>query len=301
MRLEQLYYFVKVADTHSFSSASNDLFLSQQALSTSIKKLEEEFHAKFFYRTSRGVSLSDDGQYFYDVARQMLALFEQLQVHFAEKSIPLQDNLRIGVVPKTKDHFFPKIISYFLKEYPQFHFKYHSLSQTQIISDLQEGKLDVGVVTYIELEKKIIGTIPEEFQFIPFYSTDCSLVTSCNSPISHFQQISMSTIVKHPLIIYGTEEDYTHNPFYHLIMNFTDHPDLLLADSYALQDQLVESNLGNAFYTRYRSLPSKDISKIIITNNIMVHVGFLIPKNAPENHLLDLLIKKTKYFATQVD
>ena len=42
MRIEQFYYFVKIADLHSFSAASNELFVSQQALSTSIKNLEED-------------------------------------------------------------------------------------------------------------------------------------------------------------------------------------------------------------------------------------------------------------------
>lgn len=54
MRLEQFYYFVKIADLHSFSAASADLFVSQQALSTSIKNLEEDFQTELFIRTPKG-------------------------------------------------------------------------------------------------------------------------------------------------------------------------------------------------------------------------------------------------------
>ena len=44
MRLEQLDYFVKIADKQSLSHAGDELFISQQALSTSIKNLENEFN-----------------------------------------------------------------------------------------------------------------------------------------------------------------------------------------------------------------------------------------------------------------
>ncbi len=74
MRLEQLTYFVKTANTGSFSAASMELFISQQALSTSIKNLEKEFQAQLLIRTPKGVVLSNDGKYFYEIATQILAL-----------------------------------------------------------------------------------------------------------------------------------------------------------------------------------------------------------------------------------
>ena len=57
-------YFIKVADKQSLSYAAEELFISQQALSTSIKNLETEFKTKLFIRTPRGMSLSEDGNIF---------------------------------------------------------------------------------------------------------------------------------------------------------------------------------------------------------------------------------------------
>ena len=82
MRFEQLYYFIKIADLHSFSAASNYLFVSQQALSTSIKNLENKFQTTLLTRTPRGVVLTEEGKYFYNIARKMLLLYEDLYNHF---------------------------------------------------------------------------------------------------------------------------------------------------------------------------------------------------------------------------
>lgn len=115
MRLEQLAYFVKIADTHSLTAASTELFISQQALSTSIKNLESEFHTQFFVRTPRGMALSNDGKYFYETAVQILDLSKKLYSHFSPDDMPSPGSLRIALNKKNKNHFFPKIISWFIK------------------------------------------------------------------------------------------------------------------------------------------------------------------------------------------
>lgn len=114
MRLEQFYYFVKIADLHSFSAASADLFVSQQALSTSIKNLEEDFQTELFIRTPRGVVLSAEGKYFYDHAREILKLYEEVYNHFLRQPTD-SDSFNVALNPNVKTFYFSKIISYFLK------------------------------------------------------------------------------------------------------------------------------------------------------------------------------------------
>ena len=96
MRLEQLEYFIKVADKQSLSYAAEELFISQQALSTSIKNLETEFKTKLFIRTPRGMSLSEDGKYFYEKAVKILALSHELYEHFVSDERPEAGNLIVA-------------------------------------------------------------------------------------------------------------------------------------------------------------------------------------------------------------
>ena len=62
MRIEQLLYLSEIAKTHSISIAANNLFVSQPAISTAIKKLEEELDVTLFSRSKNGVFLTPIGE-----------------------------------------------------------------------------------------------------------------------------------------------------------------------------------------------------------------------------------------------
>lgn len=62
MELRQLRYFVEIADQGSFTRAAETLSIAQPALTTQIQKLEAEFNAQLFLRTTRGIVLTDVGR-----------------------------------------------------------------------------------------------------------------------------------------------------------------------------------------------------------------------------------------------
>lgn len=66
MDIRQLNYFVQVADCGSYSKAAQKLFISQAALSKTIKNMEEEMGFAFFYTHQRKQLLTEAGQAFYD-------------------------------------------------------------------------------------------------------------------------------------------------------------------------------------------------------------------------------------------
>ena len=64
MTFEQFKYILEIAKTGSINQASNNLFLSQAALSTSIKNLEEELGQAIFVRNNRGIQTTPFGRDF---------------------------------------------------------------------------------------------------------------------------------------------------------------------------------------------------------------------------------------------
>ena len=62
MELRQLRYFVEIADQGSFTKAAETLAIAQPALTTQVQKLEAEFNAQLFVRTTRGVTLTEVGR-----------------------------------------------------------------------------------------------------------------------------------------------------------------------------------------------------------------------------------------------
>lgn len=290
MRIEQFYYFVKIADLHSFSAASNELFVSQQALSTSIKNLEEDFQTDLFIRTPRGVVLSSEGEYFYKHAVKMLEIYEQIYNHFLRKPTN-SDSFSVALNVNVKTFYFSKIISYFLKEYPTCNINYIITKNEDIVDNILNQKVDLGVLPVLKIEKEIQTTFSDTIKFIPLSYTHYYLLTSIHSPLAELKSISMSTIVKYPIILNTTSDSTL---FTQLFSLYSNNANLIYADSFTLQRQLVEDNLGNMLFLKSDPCPSDKFCKIPITNDISVCVGFLYSTEHPLTTFQELYIEKAK-------
>ena len=64
MTLIQLHYIITIAETKSLNKAAELLYVSQPSLTSAVKELEKELSIVLFYRSGRGVTLTNDGQEF---------------------------------------------------------------------------------------------------------------------------------------------------------------------------------------------------------------------------------------------
>lgn len=78
MTFTQLHYFLTIAETHSLNRASEQLYVSQPSLTSAVKELEKELGVTLFYRSGRGVTLTNDGMEFLLHARQMYSQYEEI-------------------------------------------------------------------------------------------------------------------------------------------------------------------------------------------------------------------------------
>ena len=91
MKLENLKYFVTVAQTGSINKAAELLYISQQSLSVTIKRLEEELNATLFIRNNKGIVLSDEGKILYEAAMKMLPVYEDAMAQIQKKDTVVLD------------------------------------------------------------------------------------------------------------------------------------------------------------------------------------------------------------------
>lgn len=88
MQLQQLIYFMTIAEQGSFNKAAEKLFATQPNLSKAISNLESELKVNIFYRTNRGVELTEDGKKLYQYSRTIrnqMELIEGLAVKEAPR------------------------------------------------------------------------------------------------------------------------------------------------------------------------------------------------------------------------
>ena len=84
MTLLQLRYIVKIVECGSMNEASHELYISQPALSSSVKELENELGIEIFTRHSQGIALTVDGAEFLTYARQILDQTDLLESRYKQ-------------------------------------------------------------------------------------------------------------------------------------------------------------------------------------------------------------------------
>src|SRR5262249_47595876 len=96
-RLRRLEMVVRAADAGSFSKAPRTLGLTPSAVSHAVSELEKELRISVFYRTTRHLRLTQDGEAIYERGRAILEELAQLEATVAKPSERLRGTLRIGL------------------------------------------------------------------------------------------------------------------------------------------------------------------------------------------------------------
>lgn len=97
MRISSLKYFYEVAELKSISKVSNNLHISQPALSHQLSKLEKDLGVKLFERSNKGVELTSKGKVMYSYAKQMLILHDSLIEEISDDS-QIKKELKINIL-----------------------------------------------------------------------------------------------------------------------------------------------------------------------------------------------------------
>ncbi len=84
--LQQLRYIIEVAECGSINAASQQLYVSQPTLSTTIKDTEQELGISIFNRTNRGITLTNEGTEFIGYARQILQQFDLFEARYSNSN-----------------------------------------------------------------------------------------------------------------------------------------------------------------------------------------------------------------------
>lgn len=140
--LRTLAIFVKVAERKSFMRAAVDLGITQSGVSNAIKRLEEQTGTRLLARTTRRVSLTEDGAAFFERCRQALTDIEEAELVLKEARLKPSGNLRVDMsIAFGRLKVVPRLAA-FQTEYPDIRL---SLTFTDRYVDLIEEGIDVAV------------------------------------------------------------------------------------------------------------------------------------------------------------
>lgn len=154
--LNNYVIFYTVAKAGNISKAANQLYISQPAISKSISKLEAELGTALFARSSKGVTLTEEGQVLYEYVERAfdsLNMGEENLKNYKELGI---GHIRIGVSTSLCKHILLDYLKDFIKENPNIKLSIDCLSTLNTIKLLRNEDIDIGLICNTELPKGIV-------------------------------------------------------------------------------------------------------------------------------------------------
>ena len=144
VKLELYRVFKEVAETGNISVAAKNLYISQSAVSQSIKQLETALQARLFARSPRGVTLTGEGQMLYQYVRSALGLIATGEDKLSQAQQLLLGTLVIGASDTVTSWFLTPYLDEFHRQHPGIRLKIVSGRSAKVLSLLKSGAVDIA-------------------------------------------------------------------------------------------------------------------------------------------------------------
>ncbi|WP_329241951.1 LysR substrate-binding domain-containing protein [Actinoallomurus sp. NBC_01490] len=160
MQLQQLSYFVAVAEVRHFTRAAETLRVAQPSLSKQIKTLEAELGAPLFSRARGNITLTPAGEALLPLARRILADVETARREIQDLTGLRRGRVRLGATPSLFAGLLADALARFRGRYPGIELRVEEGGSRDLVRDLARGHLDLALI------------------ILPLQSTDPSLETT---------------------------------------------------------------------------------------------------------------------------
>ncbi|MEP5613469.1 MAG: LysR substrate-binding domain-containing protein [Cyclobacteriaceae bacterium] len=159
MTLQQFEYISALDEYRHYVTAAEHCFVSQPNLTMQVKKLEEEIGVRIFDRNKKPLQPTEIGKEVILRARQILRESKQLREFVNHEKESIEGEFTVGIIPTLAPYLLPHFLTLFMKENPKVHLKIQELQTGQIISQLENGLIDIGLLV-TPLDESFIREMP---------------------------------------------------------------------------------------------------------------------------------------------
>ncbi|MEW9553534.1 LysR family transcriptional regulator [Nonomuraea sp. NPDC050783] len=146
MQLQQLAYFVAVAETRHFTQAAERMRVAQPSLSKQIKALENDLGAPLFSRARGNVTLTPAGEALLPLARRMLADADTARQEVAQLAGLRRGRVRLGATPSLCAGLLADALARFHRAYPGIELLVEEGGSRDLVRALARGQLDLSLI-----------------------------------------------------------------------------------------------------------------------------------------------------------
>jgi DNA-binding transcriptional LysR family regulator len=138
--------FKDVVETKNITLSAKKLHMSQPSISLQIQNLENEYGARFFDRTNKGVTLTKEGQIFYAHVRSVLDLLSNAKEQICALTKDQRGLIYLGATLTIGEYILPNILAYLHQVHPNVDFKVKIANTESISQDVLERKIHIGLI-----------------------------------------------------------------------------------------------------------------------------------------------------------
>ena len=185
--LRQLKVFEATARHLSFSRAAQELHLTQPAVSTQIKLLQQHAGLKLFELLGKKVHLTPAGSELLRYSRAIIELFRQVGEAMASRQGVSGGTLNVAVI-SAGDYFFPQLLAEFARSAPGVKLNLGVFNRQQLLRQLADNLTDLAVMVRPPRE---LDTVNEAFAPHPYV-----IVARPDHPLSHRRRLPVSALLE---------------------------------------------------------------------------------------------------------
>lgn len=291
MRIEQLKYILEISNSRSLNSACARLHISVQALSYSVKCLEEELGVRLLNRSKRGVSLTDEGKKAATIAETIVGEWDGLMKEFGDededKIDSIQGELQVLATAEIGAKTLPEIISRLYHCAPRIKLAIEYDNTENILTRIgnnDKSKDLIGLVILTEIEGKKFYNIPGNLSFVPLGCSKPYICVNPDHPLSGYKSLSISSILKYPIVLVAKDKEIQHHGLSKVCNHFGT-PKFICVDSPLVFDQMILWNNNVIGLADKDYALDKKFIYISISDKVRGIFGYALNKTYPINNL----------------
>ena len=300
MTLTQLNYLITIAETKSLNKAAEQLYVSQPSLTSAMKELEKELGITLFYRSGRGVTLTNDGTEFLLYAKQIYSQYESVLEKYGK-----------GGARKKKFGVSAQHYSFAVKAFvdmareadlTKYEFALRETKTAEVISDVCTMRSEIGVLYLCDFNRSAMEKLLKSSGLEFHHLLDCQayVYLSKRHPLSGEPSICFAQLEDYPCLsfeqgdnssFYFAEEILSTNEYARMI-KANDRATMLNLmvglNGYTLCSGIICEELnGNEFV----AVPFQDDGQ---NRNSVMEIGYITRKNTIMSSLGERYIQAMK-------
>jgi DNA-binding transcriptional LysR family regulator len=194
MELNQLRCFVAAAEELHFGRAAQRLDMLPSALGRYIRLLEDDLGTRLMTRTTRSVTLTDDGVILLKEARILLAQADSLAVKFHARGRKQGAAIRVGAIDSAAAGLLPMLLSDFRERRPDVTVKLTEDKTIRLLPALISGRLDIALVRPPQKPDK-------RLEFLFLLHETAVVAVSDHHPLASRKRVTVTDLAEQPLIV----------------------------------------------------------------------------------------------------